>query len=214
VDTLIVEIRALILSGDLKPGERLIEERLTEHFGVSRPPLREALRVLQQEGLIQSLPRRGSIVTPLDADDMREIYSLRWALEKLAIELGVPVSEPTRLQPLHDALARISKTAAAGDREGLLGANIDFHRALCGLAGHKRLLRIYDSLILQLRMYMAINLRAREELYGDPQDAVRRHKRLLDLIEAGDPEAVKAEIEVHGDRSFMDRLEQLAASEP
>src|SRR5712691_11360611 len=93
VDIVVEELHTLILSGSLRPGERLVEERLTERFGISRPPLREALRVLQQEGLVQRLPRRGAIVTPLDADDVREIYSLRWALERLAIELALPVRD-------------------------------------------------------------------------------------------------------------------------
>ena len=90
VDIVAEELHALIFSGSLKPGERLVEERLTERFGVSWPPLREALRLLEQEGLVERRPRRGTIVTPLDANDVREIYSLRWALERLAIELALP----------------------------------------------------------------------------------------------------------------------------
>jgi len=207
VDVVVEELHALILSGSLKPGERLVEERLTERFGISRPPLREALRLLEQEGLVERRPRRGTIVTPLDADDVREIYSLRWALERLAIELVLPLEDPAVLDPLRVAITEMRGAAAAGDREALLEANIGFHLALCALPRHQRLLRAYESLIQQLRLCMAMNLRFREQLYGDPEDSVRRHERLLGLIEAGDLAAVHREIEAHGDRAFMAGLD-------
>jgi DNA-binding GntR family transcriptional regulator len=169
--------------------------------------LREALRLLEQEGLVERRPRRGTIVTPLDADDVREIYSLRWALERLAIELVLPLEDPAVLDPLRVAIREMRGAAAAGDREALLEANMGFHLALCALPRHQRLLRAYESLIQQLRLCMAMNLHFREQLYGDPEDSVRRHERLLDLIEAGDVAAVHREIEAHGDRAFMARLD-------
>lgn len=208
-EQLVQELRHLILSGELRPGERLIEERLTEEFGVSRPPLREALRILQRDGLIKTMPRRGSVVMPLTADDVREIYSLRWALERLAIELTVPVTDASALKPLRDALDVMAAAAESGDPEQLLQANWDFHFTLCGLPGHRRLLQAYESLMLQLRLCMALNLRFRKELYGDPAETVARHRHLVELIEAGDRSAVLAELEHHGDRSFMNRLEDL-----
>jgi DNA-binding GntR family transcriptional regulator len=209
VDVATDAIRTLILSGDLAPGERLIEERLTERLGVSRPPIREALRVLQHEGLVLSLPRRGSVVAQIDADDVREIYSLRWALERLAIELIVPVTDRSVLDPLRDCIEEIRAAADAGDAQALLEGNLAFHLTLCGLPGHKRLLRAYESNLLQLRLCMAMNLRFRAQLYDDPQDAVRRHERLLAVIEAGDLDAIYAEIGTHGDRAFMSDLEHL-----
>ena len=80
VDVVTAELRRLVLSGALRPGERLVEERLTEQFGVSRPPVREAMRLLEQEGLITRHRRRGAYITALTAEDVREIYVLRAAL--------------------------------------------------------------------------------------------------------------------------------------
>jgi DNA-binding GntR family transcriptional regulator len=199
------ELRKLIVSGELRPGERLIEERLTGRFGVSRPPLREALRVLEQDGLVQRLPRRGAIVTPLVADDVREIYSLRWALERLALELALPVADPALLRPLRE---EIEAMRSARDGEALLEANWRFHLALVSLPAHRRLLAAYRSLLSQLQLCMAMNLRFREQVTGDPADSASRHERLLALIEAGDAGPVLHEIEAHGDRSFMDRLDE------
>lgn len=205
---LVIELRRLILSGELRPGERLIEERLTEQFGVSRPPLREALRILQRDGLIRTVPRRGSVVTPLTAEDVREIYSLRWALERLAIELAVPVRDDATLRPLRDALEVMTAAAMSDNPEALVEANWEFHLALCGMPRHRRLMHAYESLTLQLRLCMAMNLRSRKEMYGDPEETVTRHRELLELIEAGDSRAILKRLEHHGDRSFLQRLEE------
>lgn len=214
LEQLVKELRRLILSGELRPGERLIEERLTEQLGVSRPPLREALRMLQRDGLIQTVPRRGSVVMPLNAEDVREIYSLRWALERLAIELAVPVSDSALLLPLRDAVGMMAAAAAGKAPEEMLEANSAFHTALCALPGHTRLLQAYESLSLQLRLCMAMNLNFRQELYGNPHETVNRHQRLLQLIEVGKKSAILDELDHHGDRAFMKRLEDLLVETP
>src|SRR5262249_52852089 len=100
------------------------------------------------------------------------------------------------------------------DQQALLEANLDFHLTLCALPGHRRLLRAYQSIVAQLRLCMARNLRFRAQLYHDPQDAVRRHERLLAVIEQGDLEAIDAEIRAHGDRSFFEDLEHLIEPVP
>jgi DNA-binding GntR family transcriptional regulator len=165
--------------------------------------------VLEGEGLVERRPRRGTVVTPLEADDVREIYTLRWALERLAIELALPIDDPALLDPLRVAISKMQDASATGDPEALLEANMGFHLALCALPRHQLLIRAYELLIHQLRLCMAMNLRFREQLYGNPEESVRRHQRLLDLIEAGDLAAVHREIEAHGDRAFMAELDNL-----
>lgn len=202
-------LRRLIVSGEYRPGDHLVEERLTERLGISRPPLREAMRILQQEGLVVTFPRRGAVVTPLDAQDVYEIYTLRSALDRLAVELGVPVSDPSLLEPLRAALREMDQAAEAGDLERLLECNIAFHTAMCGLARHRRLMQAYRALTLQLRLCMAMNLRLRERAYGNLRENVARHQLLLDLVERGDREGLLAALAEHGDRSFMEHLEEL-----
>jgi DNA-binding GntR family transcriptional regulator len=198
-------IRKMILSGALAPGDRLIEERLTEELGISRPPLREALRMLQQEGLIETRPRRGSTVTILTDQDVFEILTLRSALERLAIELGVPVKDPARLAPCHAALERMEQAAVDEDRGTLVENAYAFHASIVGLAGHRRLDDSYAAVHQQLMLCMARNLYTREHEYEDLVSHVARHRYLLELIEAGDPDAVLAELAVHGERSFLQR---------
>lgn len=196
------ELRALILSGELQPGARLVEERLTERLGISRPPLREAMRLLQTEGLIDVQPRRGATVTRLSDQDVHEILTLRSALERLAVELGVPVSDPELLERCRTALAGMQDCARRKDRAHLVEAGYQFHSAIVGLAGHRRLEQLYHSLHQQLLLCMAMNLYAREHHYEDLAKHVQRHRVLLDVIEAGDPKAVLDELAVHGERSF------------
>jgi len=198
-------IRKMVLSGALAPGERLIEERLTEELGISRPPLREALRLLQQEGLIETRPRRGSVVTTMTDRDVFEILTLRSALERLAVELGVPVQDPKRLEVCRRALQRMEDFAAVEDRGALVEAAYAFHASIVALAGHGRLDESYAAVQRQVMLCMARNLYTREHEYEDLPTHVARHRHLLEVIEGGDPDAVLAELAVHGERSFLKR---------
>jgi DNA-binding GntR family transcriptional regulator len=167
------------------------------------------MRLLQQEGLLTAEPRRGVFVTPLNAQDVQEIYSLRHALEDLAVELAIPVTDERLLEPLANALADMRRSVKRRDRSALTLDNLHFHQALVRLARHRRLQQAYDSLMAQLQMCMSMNLRFRESLSGSLDDVVARHEVLLDLIVAGDVGAVQQALVDHGDRSFLDRLDEI-----
>ena len=144
------------------------------------------------------------MVATLTDQDVFEILTLRTALERLAIELGVPVRFPDRLKDAQDALAEMEHCADAEDRGSLVQAGYRFHASLIALAGHRRLEEAYASVQQQLLLCMARNLYAREHFYEDLHEHVGRHRTLLELVEAGDPAAVLAELAVHGERSFSD----------
>jgi len=195
-------LRGMILSGELRPGDRVIENRLTEILGVSRPPLREAMRVLETEGLITQVPRRGAVVTPLTLHDVYEIFTLRDELERLAIDLGVPVRSPERLDRCRKAYAQLAQAAEDDDPAQVTERGFDFHLAVVGLAGHRRLEEAYRSLALQMRLCMAMNRRARktrETLRGD----ALRHLSILQRLEAGDADGAHRELMDHGHRTFL-----------
>jgi DNA-binding GntR family transcriptional regulator len=199
------ELRAMILRGDLAPGDRVVENRLTAELGISRPPLREALRVLEHEGLVVQTPRRGASVRELTLQDIYEIVTLREDLEAMAVRLGVPVRDPALLAPLHEAVEILERQAAAGAEDTAVEDTVRFHRALVGLAGHGRVDEAYRALSLQLRVVMAMNRRARASSETLLQRAAR-HRRLVGLVEAGDPEAVLADLHGAGSRSFLAQL--------
>jgi DNA-binding GntR family transcriptional regulator len=197
-----VELRRMILSGELRPGERVVENRLVETLGISKPPLREAMRVLEQEGLVVRSPRRGAMVTPLTLHDVYEIFTLRHDLERLAVDLGVPARSPERVHRCREAYAALERAAQDGDPAAVTERGFAFHLAVIGLAGHGRLEESYRALALQLQLCMGMNRqarRSRETLLGDAQ----RHRRILDLIERGDRAALHHELAHHGDRTFL-----------
>jgi DNA-binding GntR family transcriptional regulator len=201
------EIRKKILAGELEPGDRLIEERLTEELEISRPPLREALRLLENEGLIDRLPRRGTFVRTLTNQDVDEILSVRSALERLAFETGIPVADPARLEPARRALAEMERCAREEDRGALVQAGYAFHSALIRIAGNSLLESIYASVQQRILLCMARNLIARERFYEGLTEHAARHRHLFELVEKGDPDAALAELAVHGERSFEHDLE-------
>jgi DNA-binding GntR family transcriptional regulator len=197
------EIRAMILSGELAEGERLIEQQLTDMLGISRPPLREAMRILESEGFITTEARRGSRVVSLSEQDVFEVLTLRAAYERLAVELGVPVKTSARLAKLRGALATIEACADAGDRPGIVEAGYAFHSAIVGLAGHSRLEEAYEAVHLQVLLCMARNLVAHERQNEDMHQNAARHRVLLEAIEAGDPAAVVTALANHGQQAFL-----------
>ena len=209
-------VRDMVLSSELRPGDRLVEERLTAQLGISRPPLREALRLLEQEGLLVAIPRRGVIVTPLTTQDLYEIYTLRTAYERMAVDLGVPVRDPELLARVRQALDAMGQAAESQDRAQLVKKAFEFHLAIVGLARHRRVEEAYRALWLQLHLFMAVNTRLREEQNNEtPAVNVERHRRLLTRIEAGDRSAVLAELENHGNRtSFEEAMKELTSGRP
>ena len=207
-------IREMILSGELRPGDHLVEERLTETLGISRPPLREAFRLLQREGLVVGIPRRGNVVSPLTSQDVNEIFTLRAALERLAMELAVPVRQLDRMMRCRSALEAMADSARREDRAGLVKTAFEFHLALVALAGNRRLEEMYHSLWLQMALCMAANTRFRESRNESLTDNVARHRLLLEIVESGELKDVLVAFEAHGDRAFFEELvETLAAAD-
>lgn len=206
VDFAAEALRKMIIGGDLMPGDRVVENQLTKQLGISRPPLREALRVLGREGLLLQQPRRGTIVAPLTLHDVYEIFTLRWEYERLAMRLAIPVTDMTRLQRIRRALAGMRAAVETNDEASYGEQSFEFHLSVVALSGHGRLEAAYRSLQLQMQMCMAMNRRARRR-HEDLLQDVGRHERLLELILAGDLDAVLHELQHHGDRTFLEGIE-------
>jgi DNA-binding GntR family transcriptional regulator len=196
-------LRSEILSGALEPGTRLVEEQLTQRFGISRAPLREALRLLAEQGLVEHLPRRGVRVTRYSDRDFDELFAVRDALERLAVSLVHARRPPASdFAPLEAALHGLRGAADRGDRLAASDAHRAFHLALVALADSHQLLAAYEPIILKLQLYMAANLR-REAEATSAADGVRRHQRLYDALRGGSPEAIEEELHRHGARQFF-----------
>lgn len=195
-------LRHEILSGLLPPGERLIEEQLTARFGISRAPLREALRELAQQGLIEHLPRRGVRVAELSAADADELFGLRDVLERYALEIAL-TSGGASLAGLTAAWQEMAEAARAGDAFRENDAHQKFHIEVVAMAGQRHLLQAFQPVILKLQLRMATNLRLEIEHQADATQGVARHRRLLDAITTGDVTAALAALASHGARTYI-----------
>jgi DNA-binding GntR family transcriptional regulator len=206
VDLATVKIRELLVAGVIKPGERVREEWLTQRLGISRPPIREAMQILIQQGLLERLPRRGARALVLSQVDIDEIYSLRAVLDHFALRLGVPAKDPALLEPMRAAVTEMRAAVAAGEHARYVDSNRQFHLALIALAGHGRLSTTYEMIMNQMQLLMSINLS--RESASDREAGVKRHEVLLTAIESGDLARALAAIDSHGEQRFLHQQDE------
>lgn len=192
-------LRRDILSGRTDPGERLVEEQLTRRLGISRAPLREAMRLLAQQGLVEHIPRRGARVATLSDDDVRELYEIRDVLERHAVTSMPPHPDLTALRAALDVMR---KATEKDDRLELANAHRRFHAEVVALAGNRQLVALYESVLVRIQLYMAVNMR-REAEVAHASDGVHRHERLLAAAERGDPAEILTALGGHGARAYL-----------
>jgi len=143
-------IRSNILKGALEPGERLIEPKLSEQMGISRTPIREALRLLEGEGFIEIIPRRGAVVTEVTDKDVDEIFIIKMKLESLAAKLSVEFLDDSDIQKLKQISEKITKGSPKGYSQ-LVTWNAEFHNVFIYKCGNDRLIKILESLQQQYK---------------------------------------------------------------
>lgn len=177
-------IRDAILDGHLLPGSPLVEKTIAADLEISRAPVREAIRMLSKEGLVESIPYRGSYVRSMSARDIEEIYSLRGLLERYAVEATLAGGSRPSLADLEAACAAMDAAAGTDDRRALNEADRRFHRALIALADHELLLGMWQQIELRARHAMAL----RNSQLGDARAVAANHQAIVDALHAGDLE--------------------------
>jgi DNA-binding GntR family transcriptional regulator len=199
------QIQQMIRDGELQPGERLLEDRLAEQLGVSRNPVREAIRALEATGLVEVVPRRGAYVAAFDATEAAELLDLRAALEAYAARLAAVRRTPEQLAHMRTTLDRGRAATAAGDLVGAAEAHRDFHLAVEEAASNRYLGTVVEP------------LRARTELVFsmlvDQRGVVgwEQHVDILDAIAAGDEVAAREATRRHMESVLDDLLVRHAA---
>ena len=186
-------IREAILSGLLKPGERLVEVNLARQLGVSRAPVREALRQLETEGLVVTQPHRGTYVAEFSAHDLWEIYTLRAAVEGLAVHLVASDPSTEVVERLEDLVDRMRRAAQEGDRDRLSQLDMRFHETICKAAQHQRLLEAWQGMYAQIQMFISITGHHKIS----PDQLVAYHEEVLNAIRSRDPERAEALLKDH-----------------
>lgn len=199
VELAVDRLRRDILSGRTDPGERLVEEQLTKRLGISRAPLREAMRLLAEQGLVEHIPRRGARVATLSDDDVRELYEVRDVLERHAVTSAPEQRDLTRLRA---ALDVIREATDAEDRLELANAHRRFHVEVVALSGNRQLTALYETVLVKIQLYMAVNMR-REAEAARASDGVHRHERLFEAVRLGGATEILAALNEHGARAYL-----------
>jgi DNA-binding GntR family transcriptional regulator len=205
VELATVRLRAEILSGSLSPGDRIVEDQLRRRYGISRAPLREALRLLAQQGLVEHLPRRGVRVTSWSPTDIRQLFEVRHVLERHAVVSALPLRQDDGPDPLTGVRARLADMRAAelrGDQLAKDDAHRAFHAAVVGLAGNRQLELVLAPVLLKLQLPMAVNLR-QETLERSPDTGLERHAALLAALETDDVSTVLDALDHHGELAYL-----------
>lgn len=199
-------LREAILKGEFEPGERLVQDELAEAMGVSRMPIREALRQLEIEGLVTLVPHKGAIVTPVTAEDIEEIYHLRAVLEPIAVERSLPNLTEEDKRTLRQLADDMEKSALNEDAEKFVQKNAEFHRVMRKGCTWRR-----AHMILEM-LWHGFPPHTPGILPGQIERSLTEHKQMLELIEKGNIDQLKNVIRKHilrtGD-AFKEHLERL-----
>jgi DNA-binding GntR family transcriptional regulator len=186
-DVVFNTLRQAILYGKLKPGERLMEITLANRLGVSRTPVREAIRKLELEGLVIMIPRKGAQVAPITEQDLNDVLEVRLALEELAMSAACKRITQGEMEEIGKALRAFEECMDSQDVSKLAQADEDFHERIYQATGNRRLIQIIHNLREQIYRYRVEYLKdwkVRSELEEE-------HRELFHALQEGDvPQAV------------------------
>lgn len=204
-------IRRMITSGVLVQGEHLREAELASALGMSRGPVREALVELEREGLIVLRRYRGAQVITLTSEDAEEVYTLRLALERLAIERALPRVTDAHLAEMDGVLDQMRQLAPGYSPELAVDLDMTFHDVLFRAAGHSRLDRSWQQVRSQVAMFLHARHLAQRDFH---EIAYPEHKGIRDIVAGGDLDASLEVIEKHLVGAYQRLVEAQPAGEP
>jgi DNA-binding GntR family transcriptional regulator len=195
VDTLVVDIRRMILTGRLVPGQRFALRTLASELGVSFIPVREALRSLESQGLVISRPGRSSVVAPLDPEDLRSIYRIRLRLEPEIAFRSCELLTPEDFDRLNELIIQFSDPTKGIDE--IYDAHHDFHLQLLRPAASDWDLRILENLWHAAERYVRLAFAERDFTPGEHQRRECSHRQLLEPFRSGDPDRAAYALREH-----------------
>lgn len=196
-------IREALLNGEFAAGERLDERQLAARIGASRVPVRDALRRLGDDGLVDEVPHRGRFVRAFAAGDIADIYNVRLALEPLAIRIVTREHKPIDL--LEAIVDRMREAVAVDDVGALNRLELEFHKGICELSENRMLIDCFDAIAAQVRLALSLDNQA----YPDRSEIPDEHVPLLDAMRSGDESRAAEEIVDHIGSTIDRLLEQM-----
>jgi DNA-binding GntR family transcriptional regulator len=187
VEVIFRQMEGMILSGNIRPGERINESKISTLLGVSRAPIREALRLLASNGILEIRANRGMFVRDIKVQEVDELYDIRAALDALAGERAAALISEEQLQGLEKWMQEMAVHVEANDVEAYYRANINFHTAIVEISGNENLLSMYEGICKRMSLFRKASL----SLPGQLSVSLRKHKKILaaitskDLLKAG-----------------------------
>ena len=188
-------LRQSILTGELKPGERLMEIHLADKLGVSRTPIREAIRKLELEGLVTMIPRRGAEVAQITEKSLRDVLEVRRALDALAVELACERITPSQLEQLREACDAFERETKRGDANRVARADVALHDIILVASGNARLMQMVSNLSQQMYRYRLEYVKDG----GSYERLIREHRTIYEAIRDKDPATGARTIKAHID---------------
>jgi DNA-binding GntR family transcriptional regulator len=185
-------IRNAIITGDLKPGERVMEVQMAESLGVSRTPVREAIRKLELEGLIIMLPRKGAYVADLSVKDLTEVMEIRASLEGLAAGLASIRIDAAEIEELEIYALKFHKSIDE-DVDALILRDFEFHDAIFKASRNERLIQLNNNLIEQVQRFREIY----HKKVNKPKESSREHYAMVEAISNGDVDKAEKLARIH-----------------
>lgn len=192
-DVVFNTLRHAILKGELEPGERLMEIALAQKLGVSRTPIREAIRKLELEGLVVMVPRKGAEVADITEKDLRDVLEVRKALEELSIELAMRNMTEKNFGELEAANETFAKNLEGDDLIKIAESDVAFHEIIYMATGNNRLIQMINNLREQMYRYRLEYIKDK----SSHERLVAEHKRIMAAMKSGDISEAKAAIRLH-----------------
>ena len=202
-------LRDAVRRGVLKPGERLMEIQLAEELGVSRTPVREAIRKLEMEGYVIMMPRRGTYIADLSIRDINEVFEIRTSLESLASGLAAERITEDELEKLQRLLVQIGTHIKSGDMESIVRTDTEFHDLLYQTSRNTRLVGIISNLREQLTRFRTTSM----SFPGRLKATLEEHRKIVEAIAQGDEKAARKAAEYHMEKAEQTLLASMKAKD-
>lgn len=208
-DVVFRTLRQGILTGELKPGERLMEIHLADKLGVSRTPIREAIRMLELEGLVTMIPRKGAEVSNISGDDLRDVLEVRKVLDSLATKLACRRITEEQKDELIDAADNFVRATKSGDAIAIAQADVKFHDVILTASDNKRLVQMINNLAERIYRYRLEYIKDKKH----HRQLIEEHAMILKNVLDGNIEEATKYAEIHIDnqeRHVLDQLDETA----
>ncbi|MFP4697798.1 MAG: GntR family transcriptional regulator [Eubacteriales bacterium] len=192
-DVVFNTLREAILKGELVPGQRLMEKQLADRMGVSRTPIREAIRKLELEGLVVMVPRKGAEVARITEKDLKNVLEIRCALEELAVRIACKKINESEVRELRSTITEFAEAIDQKDFDSIVEKDVEFHDIIFQATGNEKLIQILNNLREQIYRFRVEYIRKADNHYN----LLKEHEEILNAIENKNVERARKVAEQH-----------------